>query len=137
MIRLDLAELPGSARLARGAHKFTQCGDIGAVSPDPCGIDGQSKAFGGFHIDARVIEFREAKPNGRKNALNTAWVHGSRRPATLPGPVCDREELVPIVLVPHRLLPRLRDLGRYRHEMRQLPLWSLSGIYLNISRSWN
>ena len=137
MIRLDLAELPWLARLARGAHKFAQRGDIWAVSPDPCGIDRQSKAFGCFHIDARVIEFREAKPNGWKNALNTAWVHGSGRPAALPGPVCDREELVPIVLVPHRSLPRLRDFGRYRHEMRQLPLWSLSGIHLNMSRSWN
>jgi hypothetical protein len=49
----------------------------------------------------------------------------------LPGPVCDCEELVPIVLVPHRSLPRLRGLGRYRHEMRQLPLWSLPGVRLN------
>ena len=127
---LHLAERSWSSRWARGADEFAQGGDIWPVCPDACRIDRQTKALGAFHVDARIIEFREAKPDRWKNALSPTRINRSRRTATLPGTACDCEELVPIVFVPHRSLPRLRDLGRYGHEMRQLPLWSLPGVRL-------
>ena len=131
MKRLELAYLPGPSGLSRGAHKFAQRGDVGPVSSDACSIHREPEPFGSFYIDSGVIEFGEAKPNGWKHALGSTRVDRAWRTVPLPGPVCDCEELVPIVLVPYRSLPRLRDLGRSRHEMRQLPLWSLPGARLN------
>ena len=52
----SIGELTGSAGLARGPHKFAQRGNVGPVSPDASHVHGQPKAFGSFHIDARVVE---------------------------------------------------------------------------------
>jgi hypothetical protein len=124
----DGVNLPRFSGLTRGAHEFAERRDVWSVSTNPCSVHRQSQAFGSFHINTRIIEFREAKPNGWKHSLGSTRVDRTRWPVSLPRPVCDCEELVPIVLVPHRSLPRLRALGRYRHKMRQLPLWSLPGV---------
>ena len=113
MLRSEQAKLPWSPGLARGAHEFAQRRDIGSVCANPCRIYRQPEAFGGLHVDACVVEFRQAKPNCWKHSLGPARINGSRRAAPLPGPICDCEELMPIVLVPHRSLPRLGNLRRY------------------------
>src|ERR1700676_3828701 len=100
--------LSGFTRLAGRANKFTKSGNIGTVS-----------------FDAGVIELGQAKPNGWKHALDSARVHRARRSVTLPRTICNCEELVPIVFVPHFSLLRPRDSRRSRHEMHQTPLWSL------------
>jgi hypothetical protein len=98
--------------LSRRTDKFSQGRNIWAVGADSRRVNGQTQLFSRFHVDSRVVEFGEAKPNGWKHALRAAWVNRSRRAAPLPGLVCDCEELVPIVLIPHRSLPRLGDPGR-------------------------
>jgi hypothetical protein len=104
------AELPGFTRLASRANKLAQRGDIRTIRSDAGRIDWQAQALGSFYIDAGVIEFRQAKPNRWKHALDSAWVDWARRPVSLPRAICDCEELVPIVFVPHFSLPRLRGL---------------------------
>ena len=117
--------LSGFTRLAGRANKFTKSGNIGTVSSDAGRIDRQTQALGSFYIDAGVIELGQAKPNGWKHALDSARVHRARRSVTLPRTICNCEELVPIVFVPHFSLLRPRDSRRSRHEMHQTPLWSL------------
>ena len=121
--------LSGFTRLAGRANKFTKSGNIGTVSSDAGRIDRQTQALGSFYIDAGVIELGQAKPNGWKHALDSARVHRARRSVTLPRTICNCEELVPIVFVPHFSLPRLRDSRRSRHKMHQMPLWSLFDVH--------
>src|ERR1700676_1730373 len=117
--------LSGFPRVGGRANKFTKSGNIGTVSSDAGRIDRQTQALGSFYIDAGVIELGQAKPNGWKHALNSAGVYRARRSVTLPRTICNGEELVPIVFVPHDSLLRPRDSRRSRHEMHQTPLWSL------------
>ena len=76
---------PVCRRLARGAHKFAQRGDIGAISADSSRVYRQAQAFGGFHVDPRIVEFGQAKPNGWKHSLRAARIHRAWRTAPLPG----------------------------------------------------
>jgi hypothetical protein len=119
------AELSRLARLARRSNEFAQSRNIGSVGPDAGRIDRQTQALGSLDIDSGIVEFGQAKPNRWKHTLFAARVHWTRRTMALPRAVRDREELVPIVLVPHQSLPRPRDSGRSKHSMRQIPTWSL------------
>src|SRR5258706_4894185 len=118
-------ELSGFTRLAGRADELAQSGDIRSVGSDAGGVNRQAQALGGFYIYAGVIEFRQAKPNCWKHTLDAAGVDRARRPVSLPRAVCDCEELVPIVFVPHFSLPRPRDSRRSSHKKHQIAEWSL------------
>ena len=63
------AELSRLARLARRADELAQSRDIGSVGADAGRVYGQSQALSGLNVNAGVVEFRQAKPNGWKHPL--------------------------------------------------------------------
>ena len=99
-------ELSWFTRLAGRANEFAQSGNVGSIGSDAGRVDRQAQALSGFYINAGIIELRQAKPNRWKHTLDSARIDRARRSVSLPRAICDCEELVPIVFVPHFSLPR-------------------------------
>src|SRR5712691_2375146 len=87
--------------MAGGANEIAQHRHVGPVSLYAACIYGEAEPFGHFEVDPGVIEFREAKAHSREHTMGSARINRARRPVLVPPAVNNREELVPIVFVPH------------------------------------
>jgi hypothetical protein len=87
-------------RLARGAHEIAKGSDIGAVSADASGVNGQAELFGLIEIDSGVIQFRQTVARGRSDAVHARGIDRPRRAMTLPGAARQFVKLLPIAFVP-------------------------------------
>jgi hypothetical protein len=87
-------------RLARGADKVTQHGNVGAVGSDPAGIHGQTEALGEIEIHAGVVQFGQAESLRRQYTIRTRRVYRPWRPVPLPRAPRQFIKLLPIAFVP-------------------------------------
>jgi hypothetical protein len=95
--------------MAGGANEIAQNRHVGSVSPYTASIYGEAEPLGDFEVNPGVVELREAKAHCREHTMGSARINRARRPVLVPPAVDYREELVPIVFVPHGLFPLPRD----------------------------
>ena len=89
-------------RLAGGADKFAEDGDVGAVHTDAAGVDGQTQGFGEIEINSSVIQFRKAIALCRCHTIEARGINGARRTMTAPGTAGQFVKLPPIAFLPSR-----------------------------------